>query len=60
MTPQQFKEHKALIGKTNEGINSLNDKLLTMFNVVNKLSDYLGNQDRDGILQDILTEIQKE
>ena len=60
MTPQQFKEQKALLEETNSQLRVLNGVVLPLFNVTNKLAAFLGSENGKGILPDILDTIQEE
>lgn len=59
MTPEQFKEYKKLIEEMNYRLKTIGDITLNLFNVTNKMSDFLGAEQKNGILEKILTELEK-
>jgi len=60
MTPQQFKEHIALLKKIESQLSRLNGVVLPLFNVTNGLGIFLGSENDKGILRDILAELRDE
>ncbi len=68
MTPEQFREHKELLKEIQTEVTALNDKVLVLFNVVNKTSHFLGAEggetaimeDQVSLLEDMLTELKKK
>lgn len=67
MTPEQFAEHKKLLEEIKSEVFSLNEKVLVLFNVVNKTSNFLSGgsnntavlEDQVTLLEDMLTELKK-
>jgi len=59
MTPEQFKEYKELVEKTNARLKLLDDHLMHLFNSSNKISHFIGAERNNGILDKILRELEK-